>query len=293
MKRACKQSGESSERIKNIFREAMLMHRLSEYGCVAAPVLQGIFTEGSFQYFLTPYTELDLQFAIESGVPLVVDDLTTQLVNAVSFLHYVNVVHRDIKPNSVLLFPTGGLNNLVKLCSWGFAASVQSKESLSPIPPKYLRYKAPEYFYRKEKEWDWKAMDLWSLGCVLAEIITKSPIFPCWQKEKMLPTIFSYNECLPPQLSKEDRQNKRPFVSNQILDSAITQHKLEGMKEISLTRVLRFENYNVAKTIISLLEFVPEDRTLPEADSAEEKLPERLQLEDEDIEEWKKLFYDD
>uniref|UniRef100_R7WB57 [RNA-polymerase]-subunit kinase n=1 Tax=Aegilops tauschii TaxID=37682 RepID=R7WB57_AEGTA len=84
--------------------------------------------------------------------------------------HARHVVHRDIKPANILIGQEG---ELVKICDFGLAIS------LSELPP-YTQagtafYLAPEMLLGKE---DYDALvDTWSLGCVMAEMLTGKTLF--------------------------------------------------------------------------------------------------------------------
>ncbi|KAF7055024.1 hypothetical protein CFC21_062598 [Triticum aestivum] len=85
-------------------------------------------------------------------------------------MHDRHVVHRDIKPANILIGQEG---ELVKICDFGLAIS------LSELPP-YTQagtafYLAPEMLLGKE---DYDALvDTWSLGCVMAEMLTGKTLF--------------------------------------------------------------------------------------------------------------------
>uniref|UniRef100_A0A8R7Q5K3 [RNA-polymerase]-subunit kinase n=1 Tax=Triticum urartu TaxID=4572 RepID=A0A8R7Q5K3_TRIUA len=85
-------------------------------------------------------------------------------------MHDRHVVHRDIKPANILLGQDG---ELVKICDFGLAIS------LSELPP-YTQagtafYLAPEMLLGK-KDYD-VLVDTWSLGCVMAEMLTGKTLF--------------------------------------------------------------------------------------------------------------------
>lgn len=96
-------------------------------------------------------------------------DLMTQIKDAVQYLYQKNIMHRDIKPQNILLTN----NKTIKLTDFGFAKSFKSNEKKlshticgSPI------YMAPEII--KSNCYNEKA-DLWSLGVILYEMIVGVP----------------------------------------------------------------------------------------------------------------------
>jgi serine/threonine protein kinase len=86
-----------------------------------------------------------------------------QMLWGLSYLHYENILHRDIKPGNVLLHSNG----YVKLCDFGIAS--MSDQSLNTTVVGTTRYMAPERLRAKPYS---HSSDLWSLGLVLLELFT-------------------------------------------------------------------------------------------------------------------------
>ncbi|XP_074527519.1 serine/threonine-protein kinase 36 isoform X2 [Halichoeres trimaculatus] len=99
-----------------------------------------------------------------------VREIACQLVSALYYLHFHRILHRDMKPQNILL----GKNGVVKLCDFGFARAMSvSTLVLTSIKGTPL-YMSPEQV--EEKPYDHTA-DLWSLGCILYELHTGAPPF--------------------------------------------------------------------------------------------------------------------
>ncbi|XP_034406806.1 serine/threonine-protein kinase 36 [Cyclopterus lumpus] len=99
-----------------------------------------------------------------------VHEIACQLVSALYYLHSHRILHRDMKPQNILL----GKSGVVKLCDFGFARSMSvSTLVLTSIKGTPL-YMSPELV--EEKPYDHTA-DLWSLGCILYELHTGAPPF--------------------------------------------------------------------------------------------------------------------
>ncbi|CAE8719805.1 unnamed protein product, partial [Polarella glacialis] len=95
---------------------------------------------------------------------------------ALAHLHASGVVHRDIKPQNLLVDAQKG--HLLKLCDFGSAAKVGSGR-LGPTLVAYIcsrYYRAPELIFGATNYTT--AVDLWSIGCVLAEMLRGRPLFP-------------------------------------------------------------------------------------------------------------------
>jgi glycogen synthase kinase 3 beta len=109
------------------------------------------------------------------SVPKVLVQLYTyQTCRALAHLHVASVIHRDIKPQNLLV--DAGRGHVLKLCDFGSATrSGQSRPTLvAYICSRY--YRAPELIFGATNYTT--SVDLWSTGCVLAEMIRGRPLFP-------------------------------------------------------------------------------------------------------------------
>lgn len=99
--------------------------------------------------------------------------ILAQVADAVAQAHAQQIVHRDLKPANILIDKTGQ----VKVTDFGLAASVQSpadKERQVSGTPAYM---SPEQFAVPQTEHDSRT-DLWALGVVLFECLTRKRPFP-------------------------------------------------------------------------------------------------------------------
>lgn len=95
-----------------------------------------------------------------------------QLCRALAQIHAFGICHRDIKPQNLLLNPT---THIVKLCDFGSAKVLVGKEpNVSYICSRY--YRAPELIFGSTDYTT--AIDVWSMGCVAAELLLGAPLFP-------------------------------------------------------------------------------------------------------------------
>lgn len=95
-----------------------------------------------------------------------------QILQALEFLHDHWIMHRDLKPSNILYDNKGS----IKLCDFGLARHFG--EPLGNYTPLVvtLYYRAPELLLGAEKYSP--AIDMWSLGCIMAEIILGKILFP-------------------------------------------------------------------------------------------------------------------
>ncbi|KAJ3691637.1 hypothetical protein LUZ61_020801 [Rhynchospora tenuis] len=110
--------------------------------------------------------------------------LMLQLLEGVNYLHHNWVLHRDLKTSNLLLDNSGNL----KLCDFGLARQYGSP--LKPYTPLVvtLWYRAPELLLGA-KEYS-TAIDLWSVGCIMAELLAKEPLFDGGDEKTQLNKIF-------------------------------------------------------------------------------------------------------
>nr|BAJ33892.1 unnamed protein product [Eutrema halophilum] len=98
---------------------------------------------------------------------------TYQIFRGLAYIHAVpGVCHRDVKPQNLLVDP---LTHQVKLCDFGSAkVLVKGEANISYICSRY--YRAPELIFGATEYT--ASIDIWSAGCVLAELLLGQPLFP-------------------------------------------------------------------------------------------------------------------
>ncbi|NWI17183.1 MK15 kinase, partial [Crypturellus soui] len=100
-----------------------------------------------------------------------------QLLKATKFIHSGNVIHRDQKPSNILL----DADCFVKLCDFGLARSLcqMNEDQGNPALTEYVAtrwYRAPEILLSSQSYT--KGVDMWSIGCILGELLLGKPLFP-------------------------------------------------------------------------------------------------------------------
>ncbi|KAJ7905247.1 kinase-like domain-containing protein [Mycena olivaceomarginata] len=95
-----------------------------------------------------------------------------QLLRSLAYIHFTGICHRDIKPQNLLLNPATGV---LKLCDFGSAKILVAGEpNVSYICSRY--YRAPELIFGATNYTT--NIDIWSTGCVMAELMMGQPLFP-------------------------------------------------------------------------------------------------------------------
>jgi len=103
-----------------------------------------------------------------------------QLMRAVRVLHAANVVHRDLKPQNILIYKSSTDLLQLMLCDFGTGRFVGDEDqdklrqtSLSCVTTAF--YCAPEGILDKTAYSH--SVDMWALGCIIAEMIQRAPLF--------------------------------------------------------------------------------------------------------------------
>lgn len=160
----------SEKELRNLKREIEIMRGLQHPNIVQ---LFDSFETETEVVVVTEYAEGQLFQILEDDGNLPesqVREIACQLVSALYYLHSHRILHRDMKPQNILL----GKSGVVKLCDFGFARAMSvSTLVLTSIKGTPL-YMSPELV--EEKPYDHTA-DLWSLGCILYELHTGAPPF--------------------------------------------------------------------------------------------------------------------
>jgi serine/threonine protein kinase len=101
-------------------------------------------------------------------------NIVYQITCGIKYLHSFNIMHRDLKPENILMKLN---NNLIKLADFGTAKEVPQYKDNSLTDYVCTRwYRAPECTL-KSNNYDEK-IDIWAIGCIMAELYTLKPIFP-------------------------------------------------------------------------------------------------------------------
>lgn len=142
----------------------------------------------------------------------------TQLVGAVSYVHNLSCVHRDLKLENILL----DKNENVKLCDFGFTREYDGKTSHLQTFCGTVCYSAPEML--KGEKYQGEKVDVWSLGVILYALMTGELPFDdddeMVTKHKILSSEPKYPQALPMDAKTLITQllSKRPLLRPSLAD---------------------------------------------------------------------------
>lgn len=168
-----------------------------------------------------------------------------QLFRSLAYIHSLGICHRDIKPQNLLLAPDTGV---LKLCDFGSAKHlVKGEPNVSYICSRY--YRAPELIFGAI-DYTTK-IDVWSAGCVLAELLLGQPIFPGDSGVDQLVEIIKV-------LGTPTREQIREMNPN------YTEFKFPQIKSHPWQQVFRARTPPEAIELVArLLEYTPSSRISP------------------------------
>ncbi|XP_004513982.1 mitogen-activated protein kinase 15 [Cicer arietinum] len=99
-----------------------------------------------------------------------------QMLRALKYMHSANVYHRDLKPKNIL----ANSNCKLKVCDFGLARVAFNDAPTSIFWTDYVAtrwYRAPELCGSFSSKYT-PAIDIWSIGCIFAEVLLGKPLFP-------------------------------------------------------------------------------------------------------------------
>lgn len=141
---------------------------------------------------------------------LYVKIISFQMIKAIAYIHSLGICHRDIKPQNILIDPS---INEVKLCDFGSAKKLIPKQAnIAYICSRY--YRAPELIFGATEYTN--QIDIWSVGCIIAEILLGKPIFTGESSSDQLVEIIKIlgtpTKTQIAQMNPNYKDNKFPFI---------------------------------------------------------------------------------
>ena len=195
----------------------------------------------------TLYKELKTYARAKKNMPLLLIKLYSyQIIRGLAYMHALGICHRDMKPQNILTDPE---THELKICDFGSAKKlVKGQPNVSYISSR--PYRAPELIFGATEYTS--AIDLWSGGCVIAELVLQQPIFA---GDSSLEQIVEIIKVL-------GTPNKSQIIS---MNPEYTEYKFPIIKPESWDKV--FKGRGMPKEFMDLIDkmlmFAPEKRTKP------------------------------
>lgn len=201
-------------------------------------------------YLIFEYMETDLHTVIRANILEGIHKqyIIYQILKALKYIHSAGIIHRDLKPSNILI--NSDVN--IKLCDFGLARSVFSgKEGAMPVLTDYVAtrwYRAPEILLGSTKYS--KEADLWSIGCILAEMLSCKPLFPGTSTLNQLNKVLE----ITGKPTKEDIASIQSELATTMLES------IPNVKPKSLKLVVKSTSSAELDLLTKLLQFNPNKR---------------------------------
>ncbi|KAL8431825.1 hypothetical protein ACSSS7_005033 [Eimeria intestinalis] len=210
------------------FREIMFLQQLAGHENIVR--LMNVLKADNDRdiYLVFDFMETDLHAVIRAQILEAIHKqyIIYQLLRAIKYMHSGELLHRDMKPSNILL----NSECQVKVADFGLARSVAHSEGgdggSNPVLTDYVAtrwYRAPEILLGSTCYT--KGVDMWSLGCILGELLCGKPIFPGTSTMNQLERVVS----LTGRPSPEDIAAIRSPFAATMMESlpAVKQKKLE------------------------------------------------------------------
>lgn len=137
--------------------------------------LKEVIRENDVLYFVFEYMQENLYQMIkdrETHFPeLTIKQVLLQVMSGLAFMHRHGFFHRDLKPENILCSGP----DIIKIADFGLAREIRSR----PPYTDYVStrwYRAPEVLLHSTRYNS--AIDMWAVGCIMAELYTFRPLFP-------------------------------------------------------------------------------------------------------------------
>lgn len=207
-------------------------------------------------YLYEELMECDMHQIIRSQQPLTdahYQSFIYQILVGLKYIHSANVLHRDLKPGNLLV----NADCELKICDFGLARGFSSDpERNAGFLTEYVAtrwYRAPEIMLSFQSYT--KAIDIWSVGCILAELLGGKPLFKGKDYVDQLNQILHYLGTPSEEtLSRIGSQRAQEYVRS-----------LPYMPKIEFCKLFPNANQQALDLLEKMLAFDPKDRITVEA----------------------------
>ncbi|XP_058803148.1 cyclin-dependent kinase 7 [Phymastichus coffea] len=171
---------------RTALREIKLLQELEHENVIG---LLDVFGYKSNVSLVFDFMDTDLEVVIkDSGIVLTPANIKAYLVQTLQgldYLHFNWILHRDLKPNNLLISSEG----VVKIGDFGLAKFYGSPNRINTHQVVTRWYRSPELLYGARLYGT--GVDMWAIGCILGELLLRTPIFPGDSDLDQLTKIFT------------------------------------------------------------------------------------------------------
>lgn len=231
---------------QRIYREVTILSQLRNHPFIIN--LQDVHKAENDQdiYLVFECMDADVRTVIRASVLLPIHHkyILWQLLCSLKFIHTVGLIHRDLKPSNILI----NADSSIKLCDFGLARLVSPRLGNSDVLTDYIAtrwYRSPELLlgcthYGTE-------IDMWAVGCILAELVSSKPLFPGASTMDQLERIIAF--CGKPTKTQIDELNLPmavTMISNLQFSRPILilEEKLNGADPLAIDLIKRLVVFN-------------------------------------------------
>lgn len=178
---------------KRTLRELKILRHLHHENLIDIRLVYLPGAKESFEdvYIVSELMETDLASVLKSPQPLSDDHCQFffyQILRGLKYIHSADVVHRDLKPRNLLV----NSNCDLKICDYGLARVKYPDEVFATCP--MTEYVCTRWYRAPEVLCSWtdfgKPIDIWSVGCIFAEMLRRKPMFPGRNTQHQLQLII-------------------------------------------------------------------------------------------------------
>lgn len=204
-------------------------------------------------YLVFEYMEHDLAALISENIKFELSQIKFifhELLEGLEYLHNKGVLHRDLKPDNILLNNKGG----IKIGDFGLArffSKVVKKRYTNQVATIY--YRAPELFLGEENYST--EIDIWSLGCIFLELLTGDIVFRAHKEKPKINDIF-LSICkicgTPDEISWPDISSMKYYsqlMPKEKYENKLNKQNFPNIDEVTLDLVKKMLTLNPKKRI--------------------------------------------
>ncbi|OMJ94086.1 hypothetical protein SteCoe_2861 [Stentor coeruleus] len=188
---------------------------------------------------------------------LLIRKIAIQVLQCLKFLKSIHIIHCDLKPENILL--RNSESSSIKVIDFG-SSCYDHERIYSYIQSRF--YRAPEILLGVPYT---NTIDMWSLGCILAELYTATPLFPANNEVELMTMILEINDV--PSLDLLSRSLRKKFFFDRENRPRLTMDsrgRIVRPNTKKLDEVLKCTDAKFVEFIQKCLEWDPKKRMTPE-----------------------------